>query len=112
MALPYLAVIRDDRVTFHRLFRRKACVFYKDVVKVEILANKLPVKEYPWGVCQIVFHMRDGGERIIMGISNKIAMNIIDAMRRKYTVEYEESTRKLTQEEINKYVKGKHGEVR
>ena len=101
MALPWLAVMREDRVTFHRLFRRKLEINLNEVKEVEIISKKLPVESNPWGVGNVIFRKSDREYILVAGTSNSSLKLIKDIAERRGINVYEVN-RQLTQEEKHK----------
>ena len=98
MALPWLAVIREDRITFHRLFRRRLVIPLDKVKNTEVVSKNLPVKEYLWGIGSVSFKMRDGDEWLVSGISHSIILKIYEILEKK-GIKWVELNRKLTEKE-------------
>lgn len=101
MALPWLAGIREDGVTFHRLFRRKLEVNLQEVKEVEIISKKLPVESNPWGVGNVIFRKANGDYILVAGISNS-SLKLIKDLAENNGIAVYEVNRQLTQEEKHK----------
>ena len=106
MALPWLVVIKNDRVVFHRLFRRKLGINLSEVKKVEVISKKLPVKDYRWGIGSVSFKMKDGDEWLVSGIGHSIIIAIYEELKQR-EIDWYELNRKLTdKEKINLQKRG------
>ncbi len=101
MAIPWLAVISKDRLTFHRLFRRKLEVNLKEVKEVEIISKKLPVESNPWGVGNVIFRKANGDYILVAGISNS-SLKLIKDLAENNGITVYGVNRQLTQEEKHK----------
>ncbi len=103
MAMPWLVVIKGDRIVFHRLFRRKLVVDLREVKDVEALTNKVPVKENPWSAANIIFRKKDGGKVYVVGVAHYIVVEMYKVME-KVGIDKWESTRKPTKDELKELV--------
>ena len=104
IAIPWLAVIRGDRIVFHRLFRRKLMIGLNNIKSLEILSKKLPVERYKWSIGNLVFTMKNKNKHVVVGVPNYISIEIKSVLKSQEVLEYH---RKLTDEEFDKYVVGK-----
>ena len=101
IALPWLAVIKEDRVVFHRLFRKKLEINLAYVKEIEMISKKLPVRENPWGVGSIIFRKDERNYILVAGVSNS-TLHLIGEMAKKKGIYVYETNRQLTQEEKHK----------
>ena len=103
IALPWLAVIRDDKIVFHRLFRKKLVIMYKDVKRLEILSKKLPIETNKNGLGNLVFTMKDENKHVVVAVPHYVSIEL----KKKLRSAVEEYYRKITDEEFDKYAVGK-----
>ena len=106
MALPWLAVIREDRITFHRLFRRRLVIAYKDVGRVEFLCNHMPIENYRYGLGHLLFYKKNQERIFVGGVPHSVVIEMRKEMG-KYRIEMYISTRNLTKDEIKDMQEGK-----
>jgi len=101
--IPWLAVIREDMITFHRFFRRKLVIMYKDVKLLEILSKKLPVETNKHSIGNLVFTMVGGNKYVVVAVPHYVSIEL----KKKLGDVVNEYYRKLTDEEFDKYAVGK-----
>ncbi len=77
LAIPWMAVIRNDRIVFHRLFRRKLEINLKEVKYAE-LHGKLEGRRRG---NHISFIMKDGERKIAMGLNYEMTKAIIEHLK-------------------------------
>ena len=107
MAMPWLVVIKKDKIVFHRLFRRKLVVEIDKIRRIEFMTKRLPVEEHRWYIGNIMFYEKDGG-RIFVGDVPHSAYMVMREILNSKGVEVIETQRKITKEEneemINKRI--------
>ncbi len=106
MAMPWLVVIREDRITFHRLFRRKLEIRYEDIEKVEFLCNHMPIENYKYGLGHLLFYRKTQERIFVGGVPHGAVIEMRERLRR-VGIEVDVSTRNLTKEEIKDLQDGK-----
>ncbi len=79
MALPWLAVIRDDRIVFHRLFRRKLVI---DLSKVRYAELHGQLEGRRRGN-HISFIMDNGERWIAMGLNYEMTLAVLEHLKKK-----------------------------
>ncbi len=102
MAIPWLIVIRDDKIIFHRLFRRKLVIPFRDIKKIEVLTNKVPVRNFPWSIANIIFY-RENMKLYVVGVPHYAIIGMYKVFEKQGII-FEESTRKPSKEELEELI--------
>ncbi len=95
VGIPYIIKIKEDRIIFYRMLRKKIKIDIGDIAKMEILRKLPPTSR---GSSNLLFHLKNKSKIPIIAIPNSIADKIGDIAKRNGIEVYEEM-RRLTDEE-------------
>ena len=102
MAMPWLMVIKGDRIVFHRLFRRKLVVDLREVERAELHGNIEAGNRKGY---HISFIRKDNEDRIIaMGLSYGMTMVVLEYLKDK-GIDVTPYTGGITKEEWRQHVR-------
>ena len=98
MALPWLVVIKNDRIVFHRLFRRKLVIEYSSIKELEVMGNALSIEDNRWALGNLLFYMKNGTRIFVVAVPY-YALIELKRMLKRYGVEPVVTHRKPTEKE-------------
>ena len=97
-AMPWLIVIRDSKIVFHRLFRRKREIEYSSIKELEVMGNALSIEDNRWALGNLLFYMKDGTRIFVVAVPY-YALIELKRMLKRYGVEPVVTHRKPTEKE-------------